>query len=108
MNAAYTSLGRNNVDHVIGFTVTRTGPMESAGAVDAKNAPTAPWKTHGVGFPQLPQAIMTFAIKHQKRPPRYVPSLTPIRCKRCCRTSVNDQPARSANRIGQLFICSFT
>jgi hypothetical protein len=44
------------------FTVTRTGPMESAGAVDAKNAPTAPWKTHGVGFPQLPQAIITFAI----------------------------------------------
>jgi transposase len=31
-------------------------PMEAAGAVDAKNAPTAPWKTHKARFPQLPQA----------------------------------------------------
>jgi hypothetical protein len=66
MNAVYRSLGRNNVGHDIVLTVTRTGPMESAGAVDAKNAPTAPWKTHAVGFPQLPQAIITLAIKHPK------------------------------------------
>ena len=33
-------------------------PMEAAGAVDAKNAPTAPWKTHRTRFPQLPQASL--------------------------------------------------
>jgi transposase len=32
-------------------------PMEAAGAVDAKNAPTAPWKTPKTRFPQLPQAL---------------------------------------------------
>ena len=31
-------------------------PVEATGAVDAKNAPTAPWKTHRPRFPQLPQA----------------------------------------------------
>jgi len=31
-------------------------PMEAAGAVDAQNAPTAPWKTPKARFPQLPQA----------------------------------------------------
>jgi hypothetical protein len=31
-------------------------PMEAAGAVDAKHAPTAPWKTQKARFPQLPQA----------------------------------------------------
>ncbi len=31
-------------------------PVDAAGAVDAKNAPTAPWKTHSTRFPQLPQA----------------------------------------------------
>jgi transposase len=31
-------------------------PMEPAGAADAKNAPTAPWKTHRTRFPQVPQA----------------------------------------------------
>jgi len=31
-------------------------PMAAAGAVDAKNAPTAPWKTLKPRFPQLPQA----------------------------------------------------
>jgi hypothetical protein len=35
---------------------TAVRPMEAAGAVDAKNAPTAPWKTHTARFPQLPQA----------------------------------------------------
>ena len=32
-------------------------PMEAAGAVDAKRAPTAPWKTPKARFPQLPQAL---------------------------------------------------
>jgi len=31
-------------------------PVEAAGAVDAKNAPTAPWKTAKTRFPQLPHA----------------------------------------------------
>ena len=35
---------------------TATLPMEAAGAVDAKNASTAPWKTLRTRFPQLPQA----------------------------------------------------
>jgi len=35
---------------------TATPPMEAAGAVDAKSAPTAPWKTPRTRFPQLPQA----------------------------------------------------
>jgi transposase len=35
---------------------TAVRPMEAAGAVDAKNASTAPWKTHRTRFPQLPQA----------------------------------------------------
>ena len=55
MNAAYTSRGPHNVadateplGHVTRDDVTdRTRrAMEAAGAVDAKNAPTAPWKTH--------------------------------------------------------------
>ena len=38
---------------------TATGrPVEAAGAVDAKNAPTAPWKTPRTRFPQLPQASL--------------------------------------------------
>jgi hypothetical protein len=32
-------------------------PMEAAGAVDAQNAPTAPWKTAQDAVPQLPQAL---------------------------------------------------
>ena len=35
---------------------TAVRPMEAAGAVDAKGAPTAPWKTPKPRFPQLPQA----------------------------------------------------
>ena len=38
---------------------TATPPMEAAGAVDAQNAPTAPWKTPKTRFPQLPQASAT-------------------------------------------------
>jgi hypothetical protein len=35
---------------------TAVRPVEAAGAVDAKSAPTAPWKTPRTRFPQLPQA----------------------------------------------------
>jgi transposase len=35
---------------------TAVEPVAAAGAVDAKTAPTAPWKTHRARFPQLPQA----------------------------------------------------
>ena len=35
----------------------RKTPVEAAGAVDAQNAPTAPWKTRSGRFPQLPQAL---------------------------------------------------
>jgi transposase len=37
---------------------TAVQPVEAAGAVDAKNASTAPWKTHRTRFPQLPQAFL--------------------------------------------------
>jgi hypothetical protein len=35
---------------------TAVQPVAAAGAVDAQNASTAPWKTHNARFPQLPQA----------------------------------------------------
>jgi hypothetical protein len=35
---------------------TAVQPVEAAAAVDAKNAPTAAWKTPKPRFPQLPQA----------------------------------------------------
>lgn len=35
---------------------TAVQPVEAAGAVDARTAPTAPWKTQNARFPQLPQA----------------------------------------------------
>jgi len=68
MNAAYTSREPHNVGDVTDrpghftrddATDRARRAMEAAGAVDAKNAPTAPWKTHKAGFPQLPQAIIT-------------------------------------------------
>jgi transposase len=37
---------------------TAVQPVEAAGAVDAKSAPTAPWKTQKARFPQLPQASL--------------------------------------------------
>jgi transposase len=37
---------------------TAVQPVEAAGAVDAKTAPTAPWKTPKARFPQLPQASL--------------------------------------------------
>jgi transposase InsO family protein len=39
-----------------GRSRTLLRPADAAGAVDAKNAPTAPWKTHRTRFPQRPQA----------------------------------------------------
>ena len=35
---------------------TAVRPMDAAGAMDAKTAPTAPWKTPKPRFPQRPQA----------------------------------------------------
>ena len=43
---------------------TRTGPVEADGAVDAQNAPTAPWKTRSV-FHELPQGF-SHQITHEK------------------------------------------
>lgn len=37
---------------------TAVQPVDAAGAVDAKSAPTAPWKTPKPRFPQLPQASL--------------------------------------------------
>ena len=48
---------------------TRTGPVEADGAVDAQNAPTAPWKTRSV-FHELPQGF-SHQITHAK--PRKAP-----------------------------------
>jgi len=39
-----------------GRTRTLLRPVDAAGPVDAKNAPTGPWKTHRTRFPQRPQA----------------------------------------------------
>src|SRR5258708_35114579 len=61
--------------------------MEAAGAVDAKNAPTAPWKTHRTAFPQLPQAFTILATAEEvtaKRchvPDREALSLRPHRLR---------------------------
>jgi transposase len=49
-------LGRYTVTALGRDARTATPPMEAAGAVDAKSAPTAPWKTPRTRFPQLPQA----------------------------------------------------
>ena len=48
---------------------TRTGPVEADAAVDAQNAPTAPWKTRRV-FHELPQGL-SHQITHEK--PRKAP-----------------------------------
>jgi transposase len=37
---------------------TAVQPVDAAGAVDAPNASTAPWKTHKARFPQRPQASL--------------------------------------------------
>jgi hypothetical protein len=38
--------------------------MEAAGAMDAKGASTAPWKTQNPRFPQLPQATVNDVLAH--------------------------------------------
>ena len=48
------------------FCRTRTGPVEADGAVDAQNAPTAPWKTLCV-FHELPQGL-SHQVTHEKGP----------------------------------------
>ena len=48
---------------------TRTGPVEADAAVDAQNAPTAPWKTRRV-FHEFPQGL-SHQITHEK--PRKAP-----------------------------------
>jgi hypothetical protein len=58
--------------------------MEAAGAVDAKNAPTAPWKTHRTGFPRLPHATMILANAEE------------VTAKRC---HVPDREALSLRRL---------
>ena len=49
----------------------RTGPVEADGAVDAQNAPTAPWKTLCV-FHELPQGL-SHQVTHEKlrKAPKY-------------------------------------
>jgi hypothetical protein len=39
-------------------------PLEAAGAMDAKGASTAPWKTQNPRFPQLPQATVNDVLAH--------------------------------------------
>ena len=53
------------------FCRTRTGPVEADGAVDAQNAPTAPWKTLCV-FHELPQGL-SHQVTHEKlrKAPKY-------------------------------------
>jgi hypothetical protein len=43
---------------------TAVRPVEAAGAVDAKGASTAPWKTPKARFPQLPQASASKRTDH--------------------------------------------
>jgi hypothetical protein len=40
----------------------RAEPVKAAGAAEAKNASTAPWKTSRPGFPQLPPALLLTLI----------------------------------------------
>src|SRR5688500_15733442 len=61
--------------------------MEAAGAVDAQNAPTAPWKTHRTRFPQLPQAVLlvlnsTREEKQNGTRPRRIGVISAVRCER--------------------------
>ena len=53
------------------FCRTRTGPVEADGAVDAQNAPTAPWKTLCV-FHELTQGL-SHQVTHEKlrKAPKY-------------------------------------
>jgi hypothetical protein len=52
----YRDVYVRELDLRTGRTRSLLRPVDAAGAVDAKNAPTAPWKTHRTRFPQRPQA----------------------------------------------------
>src|SRR2546423_15703584 len=95
MNAAYTSRGRNNGATCERLPVTRT---------DLWKLPE-PW-TPRTRPPLLGKPTeRVFHSSHRPSSARsgYVLSLTPIRCKQCCRTSVNDQPVRSGHLPGHRF-----
>ena len=83
---------------------TRTGPVEADGAVDAQNAPTAPWKTLLV-FHELPQGF-PHQITHDK--PRKSPEsywetrIDPSRTRRGGPLHRADRCAESARRSYRL------
>jgi transposase InsO family protein len=52
----YRTMYVREVDLKTGRTRSLLRPVDAAGPVDAKNAPTGPWKTHRTRFPQRPQA----------------------------------------------------
>ena len=68
-------------------TRTDEEAVDAAGAMDAQNAPTAPWKTAD-GFPQAPTAILCSwdqrrIIKQASNPARDQPTtITEFRCGR--------------------------
>ena len=84
---------------------TRTGPVEADGAVDAQNAPTAPWKTLRV-FHELPQGF-PHQITHDK--PRKSPEsywetrIDPLFCIDVAHRSRLGFPGRSCPRIVHFF-----
>jgi hypothetical protein len=78
MNAASTSQGPHNVADVTAplghftredVTDKARRAMEAAGAVDAKNAPTAPWKTHRAGFhsSHRPPSSLRIAMRSDRK-----------------------------------------
>jgi hypothetical protein len=52
----YRTMYVREIDLKTGRTRSLLRPVDAAGPVDAKNAPTGPWKTHRTRFPQRPQA----------------------------------------------------
>ena len=83
---------------------TRTGPVEADGAVDAQNAPTAPWKTLLV-FHELPQGF-PHPITHDK--PRKSPeSYWETRIDPSCRLRLwRALCCRETTRHGSLLPCA--
>ena len=88
------------------FCRTRTGPVEADGAVDAQNAPTAPWKTLCV-FHELPQGL-SHQVTHEKlrKAPKYrwetridPISLAPTPCTRKS-TPLRKPPSGRCRRSG--------
>jgi hypothetical protein len=88
--AAWDDL-RVGVVFAAGEIVRAPEAVDAAGPVDAKNAPTGPWKTAD-GFPQAPTAILVFLIGEKKGPNRgrdQPTTMTECRCGRqrrflCC------------------------